>query len=368
MTNPITPEQWQAVNADDVTATALSIGSQGRTKSTRFFDLTNTTTILATEYPEIRWIVPGYIPEGFVVLAGRQKLGKTWLAMDFSIAVATGGSAMGSIACEQGDVLYIDMENGHRRIKKRIFTLFPHAQPDLSRLHWATKTISLKDGFIDALEAWRMAAVDPRLIVIDVLTRIKPTGSQARNAYENDYAAYVELQKWAIDNCVAVLALHHTRKGGADDPLESLSGSNGLSAVADTTLVLDRDSNGITLYGRGRDVPETDTALSFDGGLWTIKGDASEVHRSTSRSAILSALRDATEPMKPIEISDATGLKSGNVRKLLLAMCRSGEVQKSRRGEYVHPENEALVAEIAERSNPGNDGNNSNKTWNSANR
>ena len=41
-------------------------------------------------YPNkpIRWIVPGYLAEGLSILAGRQKLGKTWLALDWAIAVA----------------------------------------------------------------------------------------------------------------------------------------------------------------------------------------------------------------------------------------------------------------------------------------
>ena len=84
---------------------------------------------MATVFPPIRWIVPGYIAEGLAILAGRQKLGKTWLAIDWGIAVACGGSAMGSVACEQGDVLYIDLENGHRRIQRRIETLFPERTP-----------------------------------------------------------------------------------------------------------------------------------------------------------------------------------------------------------------------------------------------
>jgi RecA-family ATPase len=89
------------------------------------FARTNTTTIMATVFPPIGWIVEGYVAEGLSILAGRQKLGKTWLALDWAIAVACGGMAMGSIECDQGDVLYIDLENGHRRIQSRIKMLFP---------------------------------------------------------------------------------------------------------------------------------------------------------------------------------------------------------------------------------------------------
>ena len=83
------------------------------------FRRTNTNEIMAAKFAPIKWVVPGYISEGFLVLAGRQKLGKTWLAIDMALAVATGTTAIGSIICEIGDVLYIDMENGPRRIQSR---------------------------------------------------------------------------------------------------------------------------------------------------------------------------------------------------------------------------------------------------------
>ena len=88
------------------------------------FERTSTTTIMSTRYPPLRAIVAGYLYEGFTVLAGRQKLGKTWLGIDWAVAVAIGGIAMGSIPCDQGDVLYIDMENGPRRIQGRINRCF----------------------------------------------------------------------------------------------------------------------------------------------------------------------------------------------------------------------------------------------------
>lgn len=275
-------------------------------------------------------------PEGLSILAGRQKVGKTWLALDWAVAVACGGVAMGSIFCEPGDVLYIDLENGQRRIKGRIDMLFPSGKnrPDLSRLEWANEAPDLNKGFIPALDDWRASVPDPRLVIIDVLQRVKPAGKAGQTSYESDYDAMSALQRWATDHQVAVLCLHHTRKGGADDPLEALSGSNGLSACADTTLLLDRKGSGITLYVRGRDVEERETALTFAGGLWTVLGEARDVRRSAERRAILVALRNATEPMSPSEIADITGMKAGNVRKLLVGMVADGEAARVERGRY----------------------------------
>src|SRR6185312_5745007 len=150
------------------------------------FRPTSTTALMAMEFPPIRWIVPGYVAEGLSILAGRQKLGKTWLALDWAIAVASGGLAMGSIHCEQGDVLYIDLENGRRRIQARIRALFPDERqiPDLSRLGWVDNAPRLDDSFLKALDDWRLSSENARLVVIDVFQRIKPAGKPALNAYE----------------------------------------------------------------------------------------------------------------------------------------------------------------------------------------
>ena len=309
------------------------------------FERTSTTTIMSTRYPPLRAIVPGYLYEGFTVLAGRQKLGKTWLGIDWAVAVATGGIAMGSIPCDQGDVLYIDMENGPRRIQGRINTLFPNERdtPDLSRLDWVTEAPQLDQGFIAELERWRLSVSVPTLVLIDVLQRIKPAGSMARNSYENDYTAWAPLQQWSTENRVAVLGLHHTKKGGADDPLEALSGSNGLSACADTTIVLDSDQNGKTLYVRGRDVEEKETAVIFTAGAWTVLGEASDVRRSDERSVIIEALKDNREPMTPTEVAAVLGKQTNNIKQLLFKMAKAGELHRVGKGrywtEYLHPHN-----------------------------
>jgi hypothetical protein len=309
------------------------------------FERTSTTTIMSTRYPPLRAVVAGYLYEGFTVLAGRQKLGKTWLGIDWAVAVATGGIAMGSIPCDHGDVLYADMENGHRRIQGRINTLFPNNRdmPDMSRLEWVTEAPQLDQGFIAELERWRTSVPVPTLVVIDVLQRIKPAGSMARNSYENDYSAWAPLQQWSTENRVAVLGLHHTKKGGADDPLEALSGSNGLSACADTTIVLDQDQNGRTLYVRGRDVEEKETAVIFTGGLWSILGEASDVRRSDERSVIIEALTDNREPMTPSELAIALGKQPNNIKQLLFKMAKAGDLYRVGKGRYwtdpAHPHN-----------------------------
>ncbi len=152
----------KVVEFDPNAAPAIDLAAHARRKKTPP-KRTNTNVIMAAVFDPIRWIVPGYVPEGFSVLAGRQKLGKTWLAMDWGLAVATGGIAMGAIPVECGDVLYVDLENGPRRIQRRITALYGAQHvPDLSRLEWQTEAPILDKGLIEQLDDWRRIQRRPR--------------------------------------------------------------------------------------------------------------------------------------------------------------------------------------------------------------
>ncbi|MHB2208535.1 helix-turn-helix domain-containing protein [Methylobacterium sp. CM6257] len=102
-------------------------------------------------------------------------------------------------------------------------------------------------------------------------------------------------------------------------------------------MILDKSSQGTTLYARGRDIEEIETALSFDraSGTWLAQGPASEVRRSDERQAILSALAEAGRPLSPAELSVELGVPSANIRQLLLKMGKAGEVSTRGRGMYV---------------------------------
>jgi hypothetical protein len=139
---------------------------------------------------------------------------------------------------------------------------------------------------------------------------------------------------------VAIVIVHHLRKSvGEVDPFEKVSGTLGLSGAADTVLVLDRDASGATLYGRGRDIEEIETAVEFnkETNTWRVLGEAAEVRRTNERAAILSVLIDADEPISPRDIAAETGMPRNNVDQLLFKMAKAGEVLKSGRGHYIHP-------------------------------
>ena len=53
------------------------------------------------EFPPLQFIIPGYLVEGLTLLVGKPKRGKSWMALDWVLAIAHGGYAFGTIQCDE---------------------------------------------------------------------------------------------------------------------------------------------------------------------------------------------------------------------------------------------------------------------------
>lgn len=218
-------------------------------------------------------VVENLLPVGLTVLAGSPKLGKSWLALQLCCCVANQEPFLGRQTFE-GGVLYLDLEGSPARLQERLSQL-DYGFPDyLDVAHKAPRT----DGgeLVKALDYWMCCCAPiPRLIVIDTVARIKGTGKRGKNAYEADSDIFGELQSFALENQLAIVCITHLKKndrfsGSEDDWLERISGSMGLSGVADNIWALFRKRGENTAYLRtsSRDVDAGDMVLSFHNGLW----------------------------------------------------------------------------------------------------
>ena len=299
------------------------------------------------EFPEVSYVVPGIIPEGLTILAGKPKVGKSWMALDVALGIATGQDVLGGTHVAEGDVLYCCLEDNQRRLQRRVTKLLsPLGQEWPERLTLATRWRRLDQGGVEDIEEWCGSVPNPRLVLLDTLAGVRPTRSNADTLYESDYKALCEVHRLANNRGgMAAVALHHTRKMDADDPIDTISGSLGLPGVADTCLILARGPNGTTLYVRGRDIEEAERAIIFGSAncRWTLLGDAAEVHRSDTRKLILAVLAAATTVMSPGEIAAAVGINRNAVDQQLLQMRNAGEVVQVSRGLYADPNKEFAI-------------------------
>src|SRR5215217_3182772 len=317
--------------------------------------------LMDMEFDPTRWVVPDVLPEGLSLLVGKPKKGKSWMALGMCEAVAAGGVALGTRRVEQGDTLYLALEDNNKRLKKRLQkVLNGAAAPD--NMHLRTEWPRLDEGGAEALDAWLTEHPDARLVVIDTLARIRKEG-RGQNIYAEDYAALEQLLPLASKHGVAIVVVHHLRKMAASDPLDEISSSTGLTAGVDGFLILRRTvgSKGPTLYVDGRDIEEpTEYALmwNINTATWTIEGEAEEVHISKERADILLTLNRNGQPMTPREVTDALGpgASYNNIKKLMWTMLGSGQLVKNDKGAY-YPTNPTYPGNPGNRSNPGNPGN-----------
>ncbi|MGB9389007.1 MAG: AAA family ATPase [Xanthobacteraceae bacterium] len=297
-------------------------------------------TLRTQVFEPIKYIVPGYIVEGCTILAGRPKLGKSWFMLDIGLAVGRGGSCLGDTKCVEGDVLYLALEDNEHRLQSRMTRIMGYGKEWPERFHYATEWPRAEAGGLDEIRNWIMSVEAPRLVVVDVLAGFRSPRRKDQQPYEADYAAIQGLQAIASQTGVAIVIVHHLRKTASEvDPFEKVSGTLGLSGAADTVLILDRDGQGTTLYARGRDIEEIETAVQFSKETcrWRVLGEAADVRRTYERSAILSFLIGQDGPVSIADIVAGTGMDRNNVDQLLFKMVKAGEVLKSGRGHYMHP-------------------------------
>jgi RecA-family ATPase len=288
-------------------------------------------------FAAIKYVVPGIIVEGLTLLAGKPKVGKSWLLLHAAIAVARGGFTLGDVHCVEGDVLYCALEDNERRLQSRITKLMGFSQPWPERLFYYCELPRLTEGGLDAIRAWIVSKPNPRLVIIDTLAMVRATRKREETNYESDYMAVLELRALANEFGIAIVLVHHLRKADSDDAYDTVSGTLGLTGAPDSILVLKRDSSGsMVLHGRGRDLVEIEKAMAFDADacLWRIAGDATAVRRSRERNVALDAIVEAKEPIGPNDVAAATGMRAANVRYLLGKLVEEGLIEKVSYGKY----------------------------------
>jgi hypothetical protein len=292
-------------------------------------------------FPPLKFVVPQYVPEGLFLFAGRPKLGKSWMVLDWCLAVAWGGTAMNSVRCEQGAVLYCALEDNERRLQDRLGRIIPDPRtPWPQAFEYWTDMARLDQGGEDQIREWIDKADNPRLVVVDTLAKVERPRGKGEDAYASKHAALKGLHRIASDTGVAIVAVTHVTKSeyASGDPFERITGSLGGIGTADTGGVLDRDASGkCTFYVRGRDIEEVESAVQFSKAscLWSVLGDASQVVQGEERQAIIDALQDGESG--PRKIAQDAGLKEASVRHLLRKMVEGGQVEKAGYGKYRLP-------------------------------
>ncbi|QFZ74261.1 AAA family ATPase [Streptomyces fagopyri] len=294
--------------------------------------------LMAANFPEPKWAVPGILAEGVSLLAGPPKVGKSWLSLGLALAVAAGGQAFDSVPVQGGPVLYLALEDTPRRLQTRMGKLLG-GQSAPAGLTLVTECPPFPQGGTEAIAQWLERNPEARMVVIDVFAKMRGQAPQGVSAYDADYVSVGYAKRLADYYGIAVVLVHHVRKAGSDDFLTEVSGTNGIAGAADATLVLKRargQADGI-LHVTGRDVDEAEYALSFQpaSGAWhLLDGPATDHTVGDTRAAILRYLR-AHPGAKPKEMAGVLQqVDMDTIRRTCSRMAEAGQLTKDGGGRY----------------------------------
>lgn len=298
-------------------------------------------------FPELEWIVDGIVPEGMGLLVAPPKAGKSWLVANIGLACASGGSALGRIQVKPRPVLYLALEDGHRRLQSR-FRALMEGQQLPTDLEVVTRA-SAGEALLVIDEFLRRHQHDSPLVVVDTLGKVKPPKASYEDSYASDYRFGGAL-KARIDDVPGgcLLLVHHTRKAESADFIDSVSGTQGVAGSADFILVLNRKrhADDAVLSVTGRDVIENEYALTTTDGRWSLDGmdlmDAAATVANRKETAELGdrsaeALRFVKgRPLgtRAAELAEHLGINDDTAGRYLRRLHDAGRIGKSGRGIY----------------------------------
>lgn len=303
--------------------------------------------LMDADLGKMQFAVPGLFPHGVNLLAGPPKTGKSLLALNTAISVAKGQEAFGKVAVEQGDVFYMALEDGPRRMRDRLDKMGVSQPPDSVEFTFDWEKFGERDensgseGLLRNVLGVRQRLDDKdyRLIVVDTFARLREKANANANAYYDDYDAMQDFRDVAYFLDAAIMLVHHTNKlGTGEDPYMRVSGSTGITANVDTVAVLERNrtEHAAELHVSGRDIEGHKLGMVFDPAdlSWSLEGKASTFQMSDTRQAIYDALKDADEPKGPSWIDERVDVKENTVRKELGRMVDADQLAKVGRGQY----------------------------------
>lgn len=191
------------------------------------------------------WLVKGVLPEtGVAFLAGATMAGKSFLAIDTALRIATGAKVFGRRANKCG-VVYVGAEDApgcrlrvaawRRQFRRDSWTPFHFLDADPNLLSQGDTDELLLD-LQESAEAFQGEGLKLGLIVIDTFSRCLPGVEE--NSSQGMSQAFTALKRICSVTGALVLVVAHFGKEGED---RGIRGWSGLDANSDATLTLVRN-------------------------------------------------------------------------------------------------------------------------------
>jgi hypothetical protein len=296
-----------------------------------------------------RWLVESLWAERAVgILGGEPKCGKSLLALDVAVSVASGTPCLRRFAVDKpGRVLLYAAEDSLPIVRERLdgiaaaagiglgsLDLFVITAPSL-RLDTETDRGRLE-------ETVRLAC--PRLLVLDPFVRLHSIDENAAGEVA-PLLGYLRRLERTYET--AVLLVHHVRKGAANlRGGQALRGSSELHAWGDSNLYLRRRGDSLRLSVEHRAAAAFDDLfLGFPSPGHPLALELVDEPAALSQTAqpitasphqrIYDALAAASEPLALAELRNACRIRTSTLCAILSALTTEGTIRKTNGGYAV---------------------------------
>ena len=311
-------------------AFGVSFLTKGKTTN-RNVGFTPMRDLLSEPVTAVEWLWGGLIPKGgTALLVGPPKCGKSTMARNLAAAVPMGRDYLGRTVT-QGPALYVTFEATRAGMIEHFRTMGTPEDTALTCYHGTPFDPTAAVNIIEA----EIIKTGAGLLVLDTWLRVMRL---------NDANSYAEVsnatQPW-INVCMAtgcaLLAVHHTRKGGGEGG-EEASGSAALFASVDTLLSVKREDDQRTIYSRQREGADLErTKMQIGETKWlTLGGTVREERRGEALDAVLATLTP-TGALTLDDICDRTRRGKYTVRNALKTLVKEGRALQSRTGKRSDP-------------------------------
>jgi RecA-family ATPase len=228
-------------------------------------------------------------------------------------------------------VLYLALEDTPKRIQRRVqkqgIETFNGSRLETRRRTPADLRAFLKDN------------PQFRVVIIDTFQKMMGIGDL--NDYSQTVSGMSALKDIADSLSIAVIVIHHNRKG-ADldgDHMESALGSTGINATADTTLTMirKRGTGEAALKATGRDIMDTSFTLSWDADIcsWSVTGQgALKPALTEAQQQIVDLLESEARNWTVGEIAKTLNKGKSAVSNLLKRLMETGQVESPIYGQW----------------------------------
>jgi hypothetical protein len=294
-----------------------------------------------TQTSEAVWLIEGlWSAQAVGIIGGQPKCGKSFLALDLAVAVASGTPCLRRFPTRQcGAVLLYAAEDAAHIVRQRLQGIAHAASVDFDTLdvHVITApTLRLDQAEHQQALRATVASLQPKLLVLDPFVRLHAIDENVAGEVAPILAYLRSLQRC---HQTAVALVHHARKAAHERGGQALRGSSELHAWGDSNLYLRRHSQSLLLNIEHRAAPSTDRLqLLLRANPPALALEVIEQSTTTApnlpsaQQRIEQILAGAKAPVTQRQLRNAARMRASHVADILAQMIEGGRVSRSNEG------------------------------------